>query len=85
MSVKYQEIYSQAYHMQTIEKKRQRENKEARERRNILPYEGPRTRITAEFSSKTMHSRREWTKIFTWLKEKLPTQNSTSSKIILQK
>lgn len=27
MSVKYQEIYSQAYHMQTIEKKRQREKK----------------------------------------------------------
>lgn len=44
--------------------------KEARGKNVLLTYRGAKIRITSDFSSETMQTRRKWSKIFKLLRER---------------
>lgn len=68
---RYFDIYTYVYRIQTSENHRQRKSKKKDGReQNHFTWRGTGTRITGDFMSETMHTRREWSEILKASKEK---------------
>ena len=63
-----------AHHHQTTENQRLRKKSWSSQRKKHLTYGGLKIRITSDFSTETIQSRREWSEIFKVFREKNPHQ-----------